>query len=211
MNNARILICLIMISVPVLCAAQDLVPLKDVAGFRDRLEKMSADVTTISSDFIQEKNLVVFSEKIISKGHFYYRNDNRIRWEYTSPYKYLIIINNDQLYTSAEGNSKVYDLQTNRMFQEMNKFMGSFIRGDILRNEKDYAQQFFENSGHYYVKLTPVSTRVQQMLTGIDIWFDKKDLSVAGIKMTEPGDDYTRIDFTNRKLNTEIAGEKFAF
>jgi outer membrane lipoprotein-sorting protein len=211
MNNARILICLVMFTASAVCNAQDLSPMKDVAGFRDRLEKMSANVTTISSDFIQEKNLVVFAEKIISKGHFFYRNDNRIRWEYTSPYKYLIIINNDQLYTSTEGSSKVYDLQTNRMFQEMNKFMSSFIRGDILRNEKDYTPQFFENTSHYYVKLTPVSTRVQQMLTGIDIWFDKKDLSVAGIRMTEPGDDYTRIDFTNRKLNTDITGEKFAF
>jgi outer membrane lipoprotein-sorting protein len=211
MTNARMLICLVTISVSWICNAQDLSPMKDVNGFRDRLEKMSATVTTIASDFIQEKNLVVFSEKIISKGHFFYRNDNRIRWEYTSPYKYLIIINNDRLYTSAEGNSKVYDLQTNRMFQEMNKFMTSFISGDILRNEKDYTPQFFENTSHYYVRLTPVSARVQQMLTAIDIWFDKNDLSVAGIKMTEPGDDYTRIDFTNRKLNTEISGEKFAF
>jgi outer membrane lipoprotein-sorting protein len=211
MNNAGFLIYLIMIAVPAICNAQDLSPMKDVAGFRDRLEKMSADVTTISSDFIQEKNLAVFSEKIISKGHFVYRNDNKIRWEYTSPYRYLIIINNDQLYTSTEGNSKVYDIQANRMFQEMNKFMSSFIRGDILRNEKDYTPQFFENTSHYYVKLTPVSTRVQQMLTGIDIWFDKNDFSVAGIRLTEPGDDYTKIDFTNRKLNTEITGEKFTF
>jgi outer membrane lipoprotein-sorting protein len=145
MTNDRILICLVLISASAICKAQDLLPMNDVAGFRDRLERMSASVTTISSDFIQEKNLAVFSEKIISKGHFYFRNDNRIRWEYTSPYKYLIIINNDQLYTSSEGNGKVYDLQTNRMFQEMNKFMGSFIRGDILRNEKDYTQEFFEN------------------------------------------------------------------
>lgn len=192
-------------------AGQDLSPMKDVPGFRANLERMSSSVKTISCSFIQEKNLVVLSEKIISKGTFFYAKENRIRWEYTSPYKYLIVINGDRLMTKSDGNQKIYDLQTNRMFQEMNRFMAGFIQGEILKNEKDYSAAFFEDPGYFYVKLTPKNTRMQQMLSLITIWFDRTDMSVAGIMMTEPGDDYTKIEFINRKLNVEIPAEKFAF
>ena len=58
---------------------------------------MSKNTLSIESDFVQEKNLQVLSEKIISKGHFTFKKENRLRWEYTSPSKYLIVINNQKI------------------------------------------------------------------------------------------------------------------
>jgi outer membrane lipoprotein-sorting protein len=52
---------------------------------------------------------------------------------------------------------------------------------------------------------------MKQMLREVQIYFDKKDLTVASLKMIESGDDYTRIDFINKKLNTNIPVEKFSF
>src|SRR3989304_2218864 len=73
-------------------------PLKDVPGFRARLETLSDKVSTIESDFIQEKSLSVLANTIVSRGHFWYKKENNIRWEYVSPYKYLIIITNNQIF-----------------------------------------------------------------------------------------------------------------
>jgi len=151
------------------------------------------------------------SEKIISKGHFFFKKDNNIRWEYTEPTQYLIIISNNQLYTRDDKSQKQYDIQSNKMFQEMNRFISGCIQGDILKNDKDFAIEYFENSKWYYVKLVPRDEKMKQMLHEVQICFDKNDLTVSSLKMVESGEDYTRIDFINKKLNTDIPLEKFSF
>ncbi|MGZ4036422.1 MAG: LolA family protein, partial [Bacteroidia bacterium] len=73
--------------------AQSFKPVKDTAALKLRIEAMSKATNAIESDFTQEKNLSVLSEKVNSKGHFSFKKENMLRWEYTTPYKYLIVIN----------------------------------------------------------------------------------------------------------------------
>jgi outer membrane lipoprotein-sorting protein len=186
-------------------------PMADIEAFKSKLTAMSESTNSITSNFVQEKNLVVLSEKIISKGQFYFKKENNIRWEYLEPYKYLIIIANDKLYTRDDKNQKQYDIQSNKMFQEMNRFISGCIQGDILKNDKDYAAEYFESSKFYYVKLVPRAEKMKQMLNEVQIYFDKNDLTVSRLKMVESGEDYTKIDFFNKKLNVEIPLEKFIF
>jgi outer membrane lipoprotein-sorting protein len=186
-------------------------PVKEIESFKSSLAKMAESTSTISCDFVQEKYLVVLSQKIISKGRFWYKKENNIRWEYITPYKYLIIISNNQLFTGDDKNQNRYDLNSNKMLQEMNGFISGCIQGDILKNDRDYAVEFFENSKFYYVRLVPRSEKMRQMLNEVQIWFDRNDLTVAGLKMVESGEDYTKIDFLNKKLNIDIPLEKFSF
>lgn len=195
----------------ILSAQEKYRPMTDIEAFKSKLEVMSESTKTILCDFIQEKNLVVLSEKIISKGQFCFQKENNIRWEYTEPYKYLIIISNDKLFTRDEKNQKQYDIQSNKMFQEMNRFISGCIQGDILKNDKDYATEYFESSKLYFVRLVPRAEKMKQMLNEVQIYFDKNDLTVSVLKMVESGEDYTKIDFRNKKLNVEIPLEKFNF
>ena len=196
---------------PFLNAQEAIEPVKDIESFKEKLAKMAESTSTISCDFVQEKYLAVLSQKIISKGRFYFKKENNIRWEYTSPYKYLIIISNNQLFISDDKSQNRYDLKSNKMLQEMNGFISGCIQGDILKDDKEYSIGYFENSKLYYVKLIPRSEKMRQMLNEVQIWFDKNDFSVSGLKMVESGDDYTKIGFINKKLNIDIPLEKFSF
>jgi len=186
-------------------------PMKDITGFKERLTTVSAGINTIESDFTQEKKLSILSNTLVSKGHFCFRRENNIRWEYLQPYKYLIIISQDKIFIKEEKDQKQYDIQSNKMFQEMNRFISGCIQGDILKNDKDYHIGYFEDNRHYFVTLIPVSEKMRQMLNEIQIWFDRTDLTVARIRMMESGGDYTKIDFVGKKLNTDIPVEKFSF
>jgi outer membrane lipoprotein-sorting protein len=192
-------------------AQESFKPMSDVEAFKNKLSSMSGSTSAIVCNFVQEKYLAVFSDKIISKGQFYFKKENNIRWEYITPYKYLIIISNDQLFIREEKNQKQYDLQSSKMLQEMSRFITSCIQGEILKNDKEYAVEYFETSKNYFVKLVPRSEKMKQMLNELNIWFDKSDLTVSSLKMVESGKDYTRIDFINKELNTEIPLEKFSF
>ncbi|OFY57100.1 MAG: hypothetical protein A2Y87_10860 [Bacteroidetes bacterium RBG_13_46_8] len=202
--------CLVCAS-PRTSAQENYKPMTDIEAFKGKLAAMSASTQTIVSDFIQEKSLIVLSEKIVSKGLFLFKKPDNIRWEYTEPYKYLIIISNNQLYTRDDKNQKQYDIQSNAMFQEMNRFISGCVQGDILKNDKDYVITYFEGSKSYFVKLIPRDEKMKQMLNEVQICFDRNDLTVSSLKMVESGEDYTRINFINRKLNTEIPLEKFSF
>jgi outer membrane lipoprotein carrier protein len=115
------------------------------------------------------------------------------------------------MYIKEEKNEKSYDIQSNKMFQEMNKFISGCIQGDILKNEKEYNVSFFEDPGSYIVSLVPKAAAMKDMLQEVRIWFNRNDFTVTRIIMTEPGGDYTAIDFMNKKLNVAIPAEKFSF
>ncbi|MCK4360308.1 MAG: outer membrane lipoprotein carrier protein LolA, partial [Bacteroidales bacterium] len=159
--------------------------IEDISLFKSNLAEMSRKINTIKSDFIQEKNLSFLSEKIISKGLFYFKKENKIRWQYTEPFDYLIIINDDKIFIKDEDKESKYDMGSNNIFNEINKIITGCVQGKILNNDKDYKIEYYENDNFYYVKLTPYSEKMKEFLSNIDIYFDKKDLSVSKLEMIE--------------------------
>ncbi|HSH65565.1 MAG TPA: outer membrane lipoprotein carrier protein LolA [Bacteroidia bacterium] len=182
--------------------------LKDTASFKQKMQAQSKLITTMESDFIQEKYLSVMSEKIITKGHFYFKKANMLRWEYTDPYKYVIAINNDKMFIKDNNKITRYDINSNKMFKSINEMMMNTVQGNLLNN-KDYQAAYFENEKNYLVELSPVQKAAKDFLKNIYLYIDKMDYAVVKVKLTEPGDDYTTIDFTDRKSNQPIADEKF--
>lgn len=192
-------------------AQDDYTAMNDVSTFKLQLEKMASTVQTIESDFIQEKSLSVLSNKIISRGNFLFMKEDNIRWEYTEPYQYLIILSAGRIFIKDETGQQQYDIESNRMFREMNRFITGCIQGAILFEESDYSADYLENESEYFVKLVPGDLALQEMLNSVQISFDRNDLTVTRITMVESGGDYTRIEFINKRLNTDIPLEKFSF
>ena len=212
MTDIKWLMFSLCISLASMAGAQDNhVPMRDVETFRQQLDRMANAVQTIQCDFIQEKHLSVLSGRIISKGSFSFRKENNIRWEYTEPYRYLIILNGEQIFIQDESGQNEYDIESNRMFQEMNHFISGCIQGSILKDDAAYRIAYLENATEYFVTLEPNSRALHDMLNEVQIAFDRDDLTVVRITMVEPGGDFTRIDFINKVLNAAIPIEKFRF
>ena len=181
---------------------------KDTAAFKQKMEAQSKLINTLESDFIQEKYLSVMSEKIVSKGHFHFKKANMLRWEYTNPYSYLIAINKDKMFIKDNGKVSKYDINSNKMFKSINEMMINTVQGNLLDN-KDYKAKFYENEKNYLLELSPTQKGAKDFLKVIQLYIDKTDYSVVKVKMIEPGDDYTSIEFSNRKTNQAISDEKF--
>ena len=181
---------------------------KDTAAFKQKMESQSKLINSIESDFTQEKYLSVMSEKIITKGHFCFKKVNMLRWEYTDPLKYLIVINKDKMFIKDNGKVSKYDINSNKMFKSINEMMVNTVQGNLL-NSKDYKVRFYENEKQYLLELTPTQKAAKDFLKNIHLYIDKMDYAVVKVRMIEPSDDYTNIDFSNRKTNQPIGDEKF--
>src|SRR6476620_6754715 len=72
--------------------------LVDLAKFKLEFSAAAQRTSIINSDFVQEKNLSMLSEKITSKGKFWFKKESQVRMEYTSPFQYLMIINKDKVF-----------------------------------------------------------------------------------------------------------------
>jgi len=183
-------------------------PVKDTISFKLKMQEQSKLIQTMESDFTQEKYLSVMSEKIISKGHFLFKKQNMLRWEYNQPYNYTIAINKDKMFIKDKGKVSKYDINSNKMFKSINEMMVSTVDGTLLNN-KDYKTSYYENEKFYLLELIPIQKGAKDFLKAIHLYIDKTDYSVLKVKMIEPGDDYTLIEFANRKTNQAIADEKF--
>jgi outer membrane lipoprotein-sorting protein len=207
MKNFKITI-LILFGFLVKVNAQTLTPMKDTTFFIREITEMNKALISLESDFTQEKLISVMSEKIISKGHFCFKKQNKILWEYTTPFTYRIVINNTNMWIQDNKKTKRYNMQSNKIFKTINDLMSSTVQGNVLGN-KDYKARFMENSKYDVIELSPVQKETKEFVKVIQLFFDKKLHDVVKVKMTEPSEDYTIIDFTNRKRNINIGDEKF--
>lgn len=186
----------------------DFKSLKDTIGFKIKLQEKAKKTITIESNFTQEKNLSLLSEKIISKGHFCFKQPKLLRWEYFSPSAYLIVINGEKILIKDGKKVNKFDTKSNKMFKNINDMMLNSVQGNVL-DHREFKIAYFENDTYYLVQMQPKSKDMKAYLKRIDMYFDKKELSVSKLKMTELSEDYTFIEFTSGKINETIPDSQF--
>ena len=200
------LLCLVLL--PVACLSQTFKNVKDTTALKLRIENMSKATSSIESDFVQEKNLSVLSETIISKGHFVFKKDNLLRWEYLTPSKYLIVINKEKIMIKDEKKTSKYDMNSNKVFKEINDIMLSCVQGTIFKSNK-FKSSYYESDKYYKIELIPQVKNMKETFKKINLYFDKNVTSVAKMEMVEVNEDLTSIEFSNKKLNAPISENNF--
>lgn len=180
----------------------------DLAKFRASFAAAAQNTSSIKADFVQDKNLAMLSEKITSKGNFWFKKDSRVRMEYNQPFKYLMILNKDKAYVKDGAKESKVSTKSNKVFQQINKIMIDCMQGTTLDNS-DFKTRVFENKTSALVELTPVTRGMKEMFKSINVIVDKKDFSVSSIQMLELSGDNTIMRFTNKELNAAIPDNLF--
>ena len=180
----------------------------DLAKFKTAFSAATQKTASVKADFTQDKNLSMLSEKITSKGNFWFKKDSRVRMEYNQPFKYLMILNKDKVYVKDGQKESKVSTKSNKMFQQINKIMIDCMQGTMLENA-DFKTRIFENKNNTLVELTPVAKGMKELFKSINVIVDKKDFSVLSIEMNELSGDNTIMRFTNKELNASIPDTLF--
>ena len=197
-------------AVPVVLHGQDssFHLVSDPSEIQVKIAKIAKETTSIQSDFEQEKHISFMSEPMISKGKFYFKQENKIRWEYTDPYKYAIVMNEGKITIFDGENKNRFDVKSKIIFNRINEMMLNTIKGNVLNNN-EFDNRIYENDQFVLVRLKPIAKQIKKHIDQIDIYFNKKDIQVSEIKITEQSGDDTRIFFKNRVLNQNVADSYF--
>ena len=188
----------------------EFIPVKNSKSLIHKLDSFALSLSSIRSNFTQEKHISVLEEDIISKGTFIFRRPSTLKWSYKEPIQYEIALLDDKFKINNEGKVSEYDIKSNKMFAEMNNMIVSMVNGSILTS-KSFDVKLFEGKTQYKAILIPRQKDFKRFIAEIHIFFEKSDLMVSKIRMNEASGDYTLIKFTNRKKNSNIADSEFLF
>lgn len=183
--------------------------LTSTTELQDGLAKAAKATQTIASDFSQVKHMKMMDDKVNAKGRFYFKKEDRIRIEYTSPFQYLLVMNGGQIMVKDENKSNKINTRNSKTMQSVNKVMMDCMRGTVFNN-KDFSVKSYTGGNQYLLELVPVNPAMKGLFARIQVFITKADYSVSKLVMTENGGDYTDMNFTNKKINTTLADALFS-
>lgn len=204
---STILFLLLICSVTSLAAAMTQQQKQDVIT---RINKAAAGLKSMNCSFTQTKYLSLLSGKMVLEGKMSYKQSNKLRWEYTSPYQYLFIFNGTKVYVGNKSRKDVIDTQTNKVFKEVARIMMSTVTGTALSNSSDFSIDVADGKSVWKVTLTPKKKEMKKMFTKIELSFNKSNLMIAEINIYEKNNDRTNIRLKNISTNATINESLFA-
>lgn len=118
----------------------------DLSAFLNDLGKTVANFKTLKTDFVQEKEMAMFKDKLVLKGRIYLQKPNKIAWHVDSPIRYSVLITDKII--------RQWDEDTNQV-QEI-----SLTKNPIFQNVLNQLTVWF--SGEYGSLLDTNTVRVQK-------------------------------------------------
>lgn len=177
------------------------------------IEKINASASrmkSMSCSFTQTKHLSLLSDKMVSSGKMYYKQPNKLRWEYTAPYNYLFVFNGTKVYVGNKSKKDVIDTNTNKVFKEIARIMMSTVTGKALSNKTDFSISVADNGKTWTVTLIPKKKEMKQMFAKIELIFNKSNIMISEINIYEKNNDRTNINLNDIATNGSIDESFFA-
>ena len=174
-----------------------------------KIEEQTKTIKSLKANFEQQKVLSFLESPVISKGKFWFKEPNQIRWEYQSPYQYTMIIDGGLLTVKDDGDEFTSDLSSNQMFEQMSSLISGSIQGKLLSEDANYSKEYYQNTEHIIIRFIPNDKQLLAYLDYMEIWFSKEKLEVDILLMHEATGDYTKMIFENSKQNQNISADVF--
>lgn len=176
----------------------------------ESLEKSAGSVTTLSSDFVQEKHLSMFKKVMTSKGHLYFARPDQLRWELTSPVASGFVLKGDKgrRWHERTGRTESFRISQEPVMKLVSEQLFAWARSDFAWLKKEYRITLLQESP-VLLRLEPRSAATAGFLHHLRIGFSPDGRYVKSVELHEKDGDFTRIKFVNTELNRQLPADLF--
>lgn len=164
---------------------------------------------TMQCDFTQTKTMRLLGDKMVSKGRMYYSSGNKLRWEYTTPYQYIFVMNQNKVLLKKGGKSQVIDVNQSKMFKEITRIMMNSVLGNCLSDKQDFKSTLQQTQQEWIATMIPQKKNLKQMFQSIKVHFSRQRSIVTKVEMIEKNGDCTVIELRNMKTNIKLNDSLF--
>lgn len=180
----------------------------EITSFKEKVIAAAKTTNTIKTDFIQYKHLDFLANDVKTSGKMVFKAPNLVKWEYTNPYQYSVIFKENKLLINDGGTKSKVDIGNSKLFKKLNELIVNSVKGNMF-NDADFSVSFYKSTQYNKAVFVPKDKKIANYIASFELLFNKADAQVHEVKMLEPSQDFTRIIFKNRILNSVINDSVF--
>jgi outer membrane lipoprotein-sorting protein len=174
------------------------------------IKQTSEAMQTMTCDFTQVKELSFMDEKVTSEGKMYYKQTNKIRWEYMKPYTYVFASDGQNVITHSGNSTSKMPVRSSKLFSEIGKVMIGGVSGKGLIDSPDFSTEFGVGKEDYMITLTPLKKEIKNLFSSIRVYVSRTDHRIHAVDLMEKSGDKTSIHLKNIRINTPVDDEVFS-
>ena len=174
------------------------------------LTEAAASMKTLQCRFVQEKTSSMLAEPSVAEGTMHFSAPDQLRWEYTSPYAFALVVNGDRIVKVTDGKAEALDGRSGRMYQGMVGLIMGSATGKNLFDPTVFDIVLYDDDTFWRAEMTPKRRDMKRMFSQLVFRFDKKTNGISRVEFKDAGGDVTSIRFEDIKLNGVIDKKVFA-
>ena len=175
-----------------------------------QLTQVASTMQSIQCRFVQEKTSSMLAEPSVAEGMMHYAAPDRMRWEYTAPYAFALVVNGERLVKVTDGKAEVLEGNAGRMYQGMVNLIIGSASGKKLFDTTVFDIVLYDDNGFWRADMTPKRRDMKRMFSQLVFRFDKKTNVISRVEFVEAGGGITSIRFEEMKVNEAIEDKVFA-
>jgi outer membrane lipoprotein carrier protein len=203
-----IIVTLALLRAGFVCAQEKSVfpPNPELNAVLNRLESRMAEIRTVKTGFVQEKELAVFKQKVVLKGSVYIEKPSRLAWLVERPVKYRMIMSGDSITQWDEDTDRVQkiSLAKNPAFEAAIGQMKVWFSGNYVPLMKDYEISLAKERPVSLKFIPKPGTFAGSVIKSVTVDFRKDEQYINRIFIEEKGGDTTNLLFMETRLNIPV-------
>lgn len=167
-------------------------------------------VKTIKTLLTQEKHISLFSEKIFSTGLCIFKAPDKLRLEFITPFKSVLIVDKNQVYKYEYYDEKWQKLTpgNKEIMLHIMKNISSWLKGKF--NDVNIYDITANQGKKTSITLIPKHKDFRNFITSFELGLNENINALDYIIINEKKNDYTKIVFHNDIHDSEISDKIFS-
>jgi outer membrane lipoprotein carrier protein len=170
----------------------------------EEIKNVAKNIKSISARFTQEKHMKILVKPLISEGRFLFTAPSSLRWEYISPVKSILLMQN------GKGKSYILDKSglvedTRAKAQAMDivlQMITSWLNGRF-HDDPNFGAALVKDKTDKII-LTPRDKSLSAMISSIELEISRTEGIIKSVKISESRDSYTLLLFKEVEHNKKI-------
>lgn len=175
-----------------------------------RMEQAASGVSTLASDFVQEKHLGIFKTVVTSRGRFHYQKPDRLRWELREPFASGFALNGSRgrRWHQRTGRTESFDVRQDPIMKAVSDQIFAWANADFAGLGREYRIRILSENP-VSLRLEPLSAAMAASLGHLQITFSPDGKYVRAVEIHEKDGDFTRIRFVDTVVNPPLGPDLF--
>ena len=206
----KLLLSILFVAVSLMVSAQTQLSESQTQEVIRQLTQVASTMQSMQCRFVQEKTSSMLAEPSVAEGTMHYAAPDRMRWEYTAPYAFALVVNGERLVKVTDGKAEVLEGNAGRMYQGMVNLIIGSASGKKLFDTTVFDIVFYDDNGFWRADMTPKRRDMKRMFSQLVFRFDKKTNGISRVEFVSANGDVTSIRFEEIKVNEAIEDKVFA-